>query len=360
MNTIFNYLVFLIVLISLNAASAQDLSDSRLLTIDRIYNSREFRQEYGRTIQWIENGEAYVTIEKSATVKGKDELVRYTTTTQKRSIFVSAEALSTNGSFLAIRSFTLSPDGSKVLIFNNASRVWRSYTKGDYWVYDFTSNKLKQLGEGFNSSSLMFAKFSTDNRYVAYVHDFNIYNEEFQSGTVTQLTFDGNGDIINGTFDWAYEEEFGKRDGFSWSPDIEHIAFWQIDASEIGTFYMINNTDSIYSKPIPLQYPKVGQDPSGAKVGVVNLGSGKINWIPLEGGEKENYIPGMQWVNNDLLLLQQMNRKQNQLIIWSYKPSTGALNKIYTEKETSSTILHIEVWQEMNKQNPEDWLSRRN
>ena len=36
-----------------------------------------------------------------------------------------------------------------------------------------------------------------------------------------------------------------------------------------------------------------------------------------------------------------------------------SLGRIYTEKETSSTILHIEIWREMTKQNPEDWLSRR-
>lgn len=324
-------IVFILFLVNLNIANAQDALDSSLLTIDRIYKANEFKQQRESRFQWIENGDAYIIKEKSET--GSDELIRYETAKQKRSVFISAEQLSVNNNSLKIKSFTLSPDGSKVLIFNNTSRVWRSYTKGDYWVYDFTTNKLKQVGEMFKASSLMFAKFSSDNQSVAYVHEFNIYKEDFQSGTVTQLTFDGTGDIINGTFDWAYEEEFGKRDGFSWSPDNQHIAFWQIDASEIGTYYMINYTDSIYSRPIPLQYPKVGQDPSGAKVGLVNLKSNEITWIPLEGGEKENYIPGMQWVNKDLLLLQQMNRKQNQLIVWSYQPSTGSLKKVYTEKE---------------------------
>ncbi len=327
------YLVIIIALFSLNAVRAQELVDSSLLTIDRIYNSSEFKQEKVPSIQWIENGNAFVVVEKSHSIERVDELVRYSTETQKKDVFISAESLLVNGDSLEIESFALSHDGSKVLIFNNSSRVWRTNTKGDYWVYDFTKRKLTQLGKKFKSSSLMFAKFSRDNKYVAYVHDFNIYKEEFKSGKITQLTFDGNGDIINGTFDWAYEEEFGNRDGFSWSPNARYIVFWQIDASEIRTFYMINNTDSIYSKPIPLQYPKVGQDPSSAKVGIINLESNKISWIPLVGDEKQNYIPGVQWVNNDLILLQQINRKQNHFIVWSYKPSTGALNKIYSEKE---------------------------
>lgn len=333
MNRKFKYFAFIIALFNFNNVIAQDALDSRMLSLDRIYNSREFSQQSERTIQWIENGDAFITIEKSTNSPNADELIYYKSASQERTSFVPAEALKVNGKPLSIESFTLSSDESKILIFTNSSRVWRSNTKGDYWVYDLTTKKLKQLGKSLESSSLMFAKFSFNNNFVSYVHKFNIYKEDFQSGDITQLTFDGNGKVINGTFDWVYEEEFGKRDGYNLSPNSEHIAFWQLDASKIGTFYMINNTDSIYSKPIPLQYPKVGQDPSSAKIGVINLSNKKIVWVPLEGGAKENYIPGIQWVNDDLLLIQQMNRHQNQLTVWSYKPSTKALTKIYTEKE---------------------------
>lgn len=323
---------FFVLFLSMNI-QAQVLVDSTLLTIDRIYNSKEFKQDRQRPIQWIENGDAYVTIEKSDSLKGADELVHWDSKTQKRSLFIAAEHLINNEKSLKIESFSLSPDGTKVLIFTNSSRVWRSNSKGDYWVFDLNTKNLKPMGRSFDSSSLMFAKFSANNQYVAYVHDFNIYQEDFQSGEIIQLTFDGTGDIINGTFDWVYEEEFGKRDGFTWSTDGKHIAFWQLDASDISTFYMINNTDSVYSRPIPLQYPKVGQEPSAAKVGIINMETKETLWIPLAGGEKENYIPGIQWINSDLLILQQLNRKQNELHVWAFKPSTKALTLVYEEKE---------------------------
>ncbi len=34
------------------------------------------------------------------------------------------------------------------------------------------------------------------------------------------------------------------------------------------------------------------------------------------------------------------------------------LGTVFTEEESNSTMLHIEIWKELNKQNPEDWLSR--
>ena len=322
----------LLVLFQIFFLAAQETQQTNLLDIDRIY-SGEFEQETERKIQWIENGEAYVIIEKSEVLDEADELVRYESKSQEKSIYVPADGLQIDSGSLSIESFTLSPDGTKVLIFTNSSRVWRANTKGDYWVYDLKSKQLNQIGAGFDASSLMFAKFSSDNSTIFYVHDFNIYQENAANHEIAQLTFDGTGDIINGTFDWVYEEEFGKRDGFSVSPADSNLAFWHLDASDTGVFYMINNTDSIYSQPIPVQYPKVGDAPSAAKIGVIDLKSKSTKWVALPGGERENYIPGMQWVNDDLLMIQQMNRHQNTLIVWTYVPSNGQLKKIYTEKE---------------------------
>lgn len=97
----------------------------------------------------------------------------------------------------------------------------------------------------------MFAKFAPDGRKVGYVREKDIYVEDIASARIVQLTSDGLGNIINATSDWVYEEEFSLRDGFRWSPDGRHIAYWHFDASGIETFYMINNTDSLYPKLIP-------------------------------------------------------------------------------------------------------------
>ena len=237
---------------------SQKNTDPGLLTIDRIFNSHEFQSQYPPEIQWINGGDSYIVNEPSAKNGVLEDLVKYETASQKRSIYVAAEQLIPEGSSspLAIESFTLSPDESKVLIFTNSSRVWRSNSKGDYWIYDLLTKKLKKIGARFPSSSLMFAKFSNDNRFVAYVQKFNIYVENFQTGDIKQLTSDGTSSVINGTFDWVYEEEFGCRDGFRWNKTADYIAFWHMDASTTGTYYMLNTTDSIYSRPIPVNIQK--------------------------------------------------------------------------------------------------------
>jgi dipeptidyl-peptidase 4 len=84
---------------------------------------------------------------------------------------------------------------------------------------------LHKLGGQAPASSLMFARFSPDGCKVAYVRDRNIYVEDIATHRITQLTRGDSPNIVNGTFDWVYEEEFHLHDGFRWSPDSSRIAF---------------------------------------------------------------------------------------------------------------------------------------
>ncbi len=309
-------------------------SGSNELTIDKIFNSREFYPDYLGSVTWYNDGESYVKLESSEQNRRVREVVAYNSTSGDRTVLASVQDLTPQGSDkpLSISSIQFTTDESRMLIFTNTKRVWRANTKGDYWVLDLKSKALKQLGKSLPASSLMFAKFSPDNKTVAYVSEFNVYEEDFQTGEITPLTKDGSRDLINGTFDWVYEEELFCKDGFRWSPDGNNLAIWQLDASEIKNFLMINNTDSIYSKVIPIQYPKVGEDPSSAKVGSIDVTTQKITWMAIPGDPKQNYLPRMQWVD-DKLLVQQLNREQNQLNVYICNPTTGECTLSYSEKD---------------------------
>ncbi len=316
----------------------QDLSK---VTLDRIYTTSDFREERLTPVQWMANGVEYVQVERNR--YGKQFVIKHHMETGAQETLLTPELLTPKGASepLYVEQFSFSKDESKMLLFTNSARVWRANTRGDYWVYDLASQSLTQIGAQFPESTLMFAKFSDDNTQVAYVQDLNLYVENLNNGNTTQLTTSGGGDIINGTFDWAYEEEFNCRDGFRWNPNGTAIAYWHIDASSIGTFYMINNTDDIYSRPIPLRYPKAGDDPSAAKVGVVDINTQQTHWIAVPGDAVQNYLPGMQWIDENQLLIQQINRHQNHLKIYVYNTQNKKLRLVYEEHE--DTWIDIKV-----------------
>ena len=233
----------------------------------------------------------------------------------------------------------------KLLVFTHAEKVWRARTRGDYWIFDPASKQLRQLGKGLKARSLQFAKIAPDGSQVAYVSRHNLYVEDLQTGQRKQLTTDGTEKIINGTFDWAYEEELFCRDGFRWSPDSKSIAYWQVDASHIGDYLMLNTTDSVYSFVIPVQYPKVGYDPSAAKIGIVDLATAQTRWMHVPGDPVQHYLPRMEWLaGSGQLMVQQFNRKQDTCRLFLVDARSGKAKNIYTESDSAWIDLNY-FWQ---------------
>ena len=312
--------------------------DTSQLNLERIYSSGEFRSDWFGQLRWFEEGNSYTTLTKNESLDGFD-LIKTSTKTGKQQTLVSANLLIPTGETKAldIENYFWSNDKNKLLIFTNTKRVWRRNTKGDYWVLDLKTQKLKKLGGNeAKPSTLMFAKFSPDGNKVGFVREHNVYIESLSDGSIIGLTTDGNEKVINGTSDWAYEEEFGLRDGFRWSPDGTKIAYWRIDASKIRNFLMINNTDSIYSYTIPVQYPKAGEKPSEAKIGVVNITGGATTWMKLPGDASNNYVPRLIWrPDSKAILVQHMNRAQNHNKVTTCDVISGRTKVVYEDKETT-------------------------
>ncbi|MEP6674712.1 MAG: S9 family peptidase [Ferruginibacter sp.] len=303
-------------------------------------------QFHAKAFYWSADGSSYT--------KPKDGgIVKIDPKTDNESVLIRKEQLTPAGTAksLNLNMYYFSPDKSKLLIFTNTARVWRYNTKGDYWVLDIASGKLQQLGNGRPAKSLMFAKFSPDGKKVAYVSDHNIFSEDLTSGRITQLTYDGTRKLINGTFDWVYEEEFGCRDGFRWSPDGTRIAFWQVDATKIRDYLMLNTTDSNYSHVVPVEYPKVGEPPSPVRLYVVTLNGGAIRMMNIDGDPQQHYLPRMEWSGNNELIIQQLDRKQQESKLMYCNATDGSSRTFYAENDDA----WVEIKSYWNDDDPVGW-----
>ena len=302
--------------------------------------------------KWTADGSSYYAVEKK-------EIVKIELPSQNKTVFISRKQLITkNGDTLVPRSFQLSADGKLALIYTNAQKVWRYPTRGDYWLLNLATGDLKQMGKGRPEATLQFAKFSPDNKKVAYVSERNIYTEDLATGVIKKLTSDnGTKKLINGTFDWVYEEEFFCRDGFRWAPDSKSIAYWQIDANKIRDYYMLNTTDSVYSKVVPVEYPKVGEAPSPARIGVVNISSAQTKWMKVPGEPDQHYLIRMEWSAPGEIILQQLNRKQNETRLMLCNTNTGDAKIIYSE-EDKAWVATLSEWR--SEVRGWDWMKNGN
>jgi len=343
----------------LNATSADDSVDSSKLTVERIFGGGEFSAKRF-SVRWAEDGEGYLKLEPSETKNGRD-IVRYNVKTGKRNILVAANDLIPHGKkrALAIQNYSFSKNRNLLLIYTNSRRVWRTNSRGDYWILNRKTNQLTKLGGEAATSTLMFAKISPDEKYAAYVRKNNIYVENLGDHSIRKITETKTENIINGTFDWVYEEELALRDGFRWSPDGRSIAYWQLDTKGVERFPLVNNTDTLYPKIKWIAYPKVGQNNSSCRVGVVSLDTGKTKWLKIPGDPRNHYIARMEWAgNSEELVVQQLNRLQNTNTVFLANIKTDGVKIILIEKDDAWVDIHDEMfWFDNGKRFT--WISER-
>ena len=353
------------------AGATQSEIDPGLLTLERIIDSDEFDSKSYGPIRWLEDGSGYTTLEDSQAAeededseddKSKD-IVRYDPESGEREVMVSSELLrpSADANALEIDDYSWSSDGKKLLVFTNTKRVWRRNTRGDYWVLDLATADLQKLGGDVEPSTLMFAKFSPDGTRVAYVREKNLYVQNLRNLHITQLTDNGAENLINGTSDWVYEEEFALRDGFRWSPNGRSIAYWQFNTEGVRDFHLINYTDELYPKITSFEYPKVGQTNSACRVGVISSRGGKTRWFEPSDDLRNHYIPRMEWAENSKqIVFQHLNRLQNTNEITLGNMRNGAMRKIMTERDEAWLDVRDDLnllWLDGGKQFT--WLSER-
>lgn len=328
------------------------------LTVDRIYASGQL-QAKSFSANWAPGTDQFWTFEKSDQGGGQD-LIFVDPATRKKNVFIAAKDLIPPGGNkpLTVAEFQSSKDQNKVLIFTNTRRVWRYHTRGDYWVYNRQSKKLQQLGKQFDSATLMFAKLFPDGRRAAYVQDRNIYVEQLETGKVQKMTSADTSEIINGTSDWVYEEELDVRDGFRVSPSGEQIAYWRFDTSGLQEFTMINNTDSLYPTLTKFKYPKAGTINSSVKGGIVDVASGSTTWFDLPGDPRNHYLARMEWIDSKRLLVQQLNRQQNENRVFIVDASSGKATRIFTDRDQAWVDVNDDLFWVDDRQKC-TWVSER-
>ena len=332
----------LVVLAVVLAVSAAVRADDSLLTVGRLFGTKEFDTDPLPVRRWSKKTPTYFTLEKG-------ELVRNDPATGKKEIVVSAKAFTPTGGKepLKVEGYEFSADETKLLLFTNSKQVWRRNTRGDYWLLDVAARKLRKLGGDAAPSSLMFATFSPDGTRVAFVRESNLYVQDLDTLKVTPLTADGSKTLINGTSDWVNEEELDLRDCFRWSPDGKHLLFWQFDTTGVAEFHLVDTVVSKSPKVTSFAYPKVGENNSATRLGVIPAGGGQVRWLDLPGDPREHYLPHADWTpDGSRVMVQQFNRLQTELKVWSADPATGTAAAVFTEKDSA--------W--IENENPFRWL----
>ena len=296
------------------------------ITLEDIWQNYTFYPKMLDEVRPMKDGEHYCMLENDIMIN------EYAYKTgEKTGTIVRTSQLVPSGEKdgISIDEYTFSPDESKILIGTGTERIYRYSTKMEYYIWDIKTEKLTKLSDGGKER---LASFSPDGTKIVFLRDNNIFITDIATNKELQVTTDGLwNNIINGSPDWVYEEEFSFTKAYAWSPDGSKLAFYRFDESKVKEYDMVLY-DSLYPTIYKYKYPKAGEDNSVVSIHVYDIKSGQTHLMDI-GVEKDQYIPRIKWTeDSNVLSIQRMNRLQNKLEILLADATTGTSRKIYIEE----------------------------
>ncbi len=269
-----------------------------------------------RGIRPMADGEHYTRLERN-------EILRYAyaaDTPGERLLPASAQGI-------AVTDYAFSPDERRILIASGRTPIYRhSYTTTYHLVEQGAVRPVLREAEAPRD-----AGFSPDGTKIAYSDRNDLYVRDLDAHRTLRITDDGAwNEVINGTTDWVYEEEFGFTRAYAFSPDSRRIAFLRFDEREVPLMEMMRFDGKRYNEAFSFKYPKAGERNSTVQLWVADLATGAKTRIDT-GTESDQYLPRIGWTPDGKLWFQRLNRRQNTFEVILCEPS-GAQRTIYEER----------------------------
>ena len=244
---------------------------------------------------------------KSEKLKGKNEKLK-----EKREKLFTAEDLNAVLGEKVVRACTY-------LTFPYADQpVVKVQTPKEIILIDFEKREVVwrgQIQEG--AQELMW---SAESRAMAYCIGSNVFVQT-ADGTRTQLTTDGNDDIVYGHS--VSREEFGIYNGLFWSPDGQRLAFYKKDQSRIPSYPQVDITQRIAATYVD-KYPMAGEESEDVSVAIFDVPTGKTVWLQNP-KPKTDYMTNLSWApDGSKLYVFELNRDQDFMQLFGYDAATGA------------------------------------
>ncbi len=304
-------------------------AQKKKLSLEAIFKSGQFQGKTVADVQWLPNGSAF-TFTRNNAATGTRDIYRHDVESGAEQMILEGGSLRHDGKALAMTAYKTTGQQANLLITGPRRQIWRHSFAAPYYLYNVETRALTPLAKG--DPNLQNVALSPNGKNVAYVKDNDLYVAEVASGESKRLTQDGSFNILNGVFDWVYEEEFGRPDALRWSSDGASIAFWRTDQTRVKAFPLLDELGR-YAEVTSLKYPKVGEPNAIVKIGVVNVNSGATVWMDL-GANDDIYIPRIEWTNRPgTLAIQRLNRQQNFLELLFADSATGKTRLVLSDRD---------------------------
>lgn len=238
---------------------------------------------------------------------------------------------------IGLTHYSLAKQGDRILV----------PLQGSIYVQDGPGAPLRQVVDAERDGAAETPALSPDGRWVAYVHDAEVYVVPAEGGAPRKVTHGARAaGVTHGLAEFVVQEEFARGEGFWWSPDGRSIAFEEVDERHIPLYRIIHQGKDSTGEDAQEahHYPFAGAANARVRLGVAPRDDGdpvepvEPVWMDLDFDE-EYYLARVFWWPDGQLGAVIPNRAQTAVEVVSFDPATGARTRIL--RETSATWINL-------------------
>lgn len=230
-------------------------------------------------------------------------------------------------------AFQLTKDGSKLLVS----------LSGKLYVITRPDAQVSEL-PGYD---WIDPRFSPDGTAVAAVSSGELHVIEIATRTDITVTSGATGTIQHGVAEFVAQEEMDRHEGFWWSADAQSVVYEELDNDGVDTRFI---TDPLQPDTAPAKnyYPRAGTQNAKVRLGIVSRGGGSTRWVEWD-REKYPYLARVISAETKApLTLLVQNRAQQEELLLSVNPASGATRELLRETDAA--------WLNLGKKPMPVWL----
>ncbi|MGZ8851236.1 MAG: S9 family peptidase, partial [Thermoanaerobaculia bacterium] len=224
------------------------------------------------------------------------------------------------------------------IVIDWGSRGILLLVQGDLYIYNIGTRSLARLTSAAGDEKE--ATFSPDGKLVAFVRANNLFVIDIATKKERQLTTDGSATILNGLFDWVYQEEiFGRGifKGYWWSPDSRSIAFIRLDDSKVPPFTVVDHIP-VHQKIEETPHPLPGDPNPVATLHVADLASGGSKRIDRVEDPSKTLIVDAAWRPDSSAVVFQVQDRQQTWLDLNETPRAGGDSRRLLRETTKAWV----------------------
>jgi dipeptidyl-peptidase-4 len=158
---------------------------------------------------------------------------------------------------------------------------------------------------------------------VAFVIDGSLYVVELDGGAVRRLAAPEDPAVRWGLPEFIAAEEMGRLRGMWWSPDGSVLAACRIDERPVATWWVSDPTDPA-AEPRAIRYPQAGTPNAIVSLHLFEVATGQRTEVRWDEPERFEYLARVTWSDGAPLTLLVQSRDQRTTRLLEVDPATGS------------------------------------